>query len=431
MKKNFKLLICSLSLAALWTACTKPGTEPEPEPQGPDYSVVPLLNEGSGYEQIWDTVMSISSVGIPGRMGITDFTLEGDNRLNFVWYSYWKSQQDGFFNMHKRSYDMSTKTLIPQPQNSVANEANLSRSIPNAASSQTITLDMEKYKPYTNFYAEGFRVTNSSGGFSTTNAQFHGDISAGFNTYNGYAGSIDMSFRNPVVNFMSEYSERPLWFGANTGGDIDYLATVHNARPYYAVPSGVRFALPEARKSNNNFCIIFLEGMVRVYQIFPKDSASAVVPSVELTSLSGPIPGNFTKCIRHYNEDGSILSFLIYDGGSKTYYSYVYNSNTQTLQQVLNNVSLSYGDNDQSDMDIDEQGNLYYTGYAANGSNTAGISIYKISAGGGHTLVGGDNIVKFGQFIKLKYLKGRVYCVLTGTKTGQTDVHQLSIIRQQ
>jgi hypothetical protein len=68
-------------------------------------------------------------------------------------------------------------------------------------------------------------------------------------------------------------------------------------------------------------------------------------------------------------------------------------------------------------------------GYAANGTNTNGVSIYKKTTGGSVSLVGQDNILKFGAVVKLKTLMGKVFIAVTGKKTG-TSAYQLSIIKE-
>lgn len=94
-------------------------------------------------------------------------------------------------------------------------------------------------------------------------------------------------------------------------------------------------------------------------------------------------------------------------------------------------MELSYGRRRSSEylFDLDEGGNLYYAGYAGNGSNENGVSVYKISGNGATTLVGVDNFLKFGTVAKLKYLYGKLYLAVIGTKTA--TVHQLSFIRQK
>jgi len=95
----------------------------------------------------------------------------------------------------------------------------------------------------------------------------------------------------------------------------------------------------------------------------------------------------------------------------------------------LDGASLLYGSETDSDIAFDEHGNMYYTGYANNGANKQGISIYKISTGS-QTLVGSDNFLKFGEVIKIKYLSDIIYLAVQGRKAG-TQVQQLSILKQK
>ena len=108
-------------------------------------------------------------------------------------------------------------------------------------------------------------------------------------------------------------------------------------------------------------------------------------------------------------------------------WSFTYDAPSNTLTKVLDNAPLSFAGPD-SDFDVDELGNAYYTGYAGNGTNQAGVSIYKKSAVA-ETVVGGDNVLKYGTVVKLKLLNGKVFFVVTGRRTG-TDITQLSILKQ-
>jgi hypothetical protein len=108
--------------------------------------------------------------------------------------------------------------------------------------------------------------------------------------------------------------------------------------------------------------------------------------------------------------------------------TYVYNFETNVLSQNLKNVLLEYSDAN-SKLDLDDNGDIYYTGYSNNGINTNGVSVYKKSGNSNAVMVGSDNILKFGTVVKLKVLLGKVYLAVSGKQTGK-DVYQLSIIKQ-
>ncbi len=93
-------------------------------------------------------------------------------------------------------------------------------------------------------------------------------------------------------------------------------------------------------------------------------------------------------------------------------------------------MSFAYGNKEASDVDLDEAGNLYYTGYAKNGSDKTGTSVYKISAGGASSLVGSDGFLKYGTPVKLKYLHGKVYLGVVGTRP-ETGYRQITVLRQK
>lgn len=98
------------------------------------------------------------------------------------------------------------------------------------------------------------------------------------------------------------------------------------------------------------------------------------------------------------------------------------------LSKGVENVSLDYA-TVGSDVDTDEFGNIYYSGIAANGANTNGVSIYKKDASANTSLVGADNFLKFGTITRLKFLLGKVYLVVGGTISG-SSFKQLSFIKQ-
>jgi len=127
--------------------------------------------------------------------------------------------------------------------------------------------------------------------------------------------------------------------------------------------------------------------------------------------------------------DGKILGILFKNESSKKYWTYSFNFNTKVITKGLENVILDYS-GDCSDIDLDEIGNIYYSGFAANGVNKVGVSIYKKGIDGQTTRIGADDFLKFGTIIKLKALMGKVYFALNGKKTG-FDKYQLSVLKQQ
>ena len=108
--------------------------------------------------------------------------------------------------------------------------------------------------------------------------------------------------------------------------------------------------------------------------------------------------------------------------------TYIYNFSSNILTQNLNQVTLNYS-GIGSDIDLDENGDVYYSGYAGNGSNTSGVSIYKKTNSGSPSLVGNDNILKYGTVVKLRVLIGKVYLAVTGKQTGK-EVYQISMIKE-
>jgi hypothetical protein len=135
------------------------------------------------------------------------------------------------------------------------------------------------------------------------------------------------------------------------------------------------------------------------------------------------------KTIRHYSTDGNILGMMIMKENTKQVWTCSYNFNSKVLTKGLDGVSIEYSGSG-ADFDIDEIGNVYYTGYAGNGSNTSGVSIYKKAVSGAVNLIGSDNLLKFGEVVKLKVLRGKVYFAVVGKRTGSTN-YQVSILKQE
>jgi hypothetical protein len=134
--------------------------------------------------------------------------------------------------------------------------------------------------------------------------------------------------------------------------------------------------------------------------------------------------------LRQYAPDGKSMSFALIDRISNTANTYTYNFENNTLQQILSNATLDYFGTG-SDLALDENGIVYYSGYAANGSNTNGVSVYKKTNAAQSQLVGSDDFLVSGKIVKLKCLNGKVYMAVTADQTDpEAKIHQISIIRQ-
>ena len=110
--------------------------------------------------------------------------------------------------------------------------------------------------------------------------------------------------------------------------------------------------------------------------------------------------------------------------------TFVYNFETNTLSQNLAQASLEYAAAG-SDIDVDENGDVYYTGIAGNGGNANGVSVYKKSGNAASVVVGSDDFLKTGTVVKLKVFSGKIYMAVSVNPDGSSfGSYQLSVIKQ-
>lgn len=404
------------------------------------YDPVNVLRDNADFEHVWDTTMFMQTFG---RYGMSDMTIENDHLLHFVFIENSIGGVNGYPSFYRKSVDLNTKKEVPLPPGA-KQYPNLKNFI-SANGEIRQKLHVHAFRPYTNFYY--MALMTYSGPRGSTYIHVSGDASyiglggvvgrtplGSFENYDLELGYRNMSiyhYPNMVYSFVGLNPNpnpylftglRLLWGGFNNIGPH----YGDNFRPLYSETELGKSTLFATTKDNK---LIVAEYMPTDLpeQSFVETPAT-LVASVPYT----PYYPNFTgtaKTYRHYSKDGKQMGLFVYHPDSKKYYSFTYNFQTKTLQKVLDGASLSYGSEEESDVAFDEQGNLYYTGYANNGNNKEGISIYKISTGG-QTLVGTDNFLKFGEVVKLKYLLGKIYMAVQGRKTG-TQVQQLSILKQK
>lgn len=404
------------------------------------YDPVNVLRDNADFEHVWDTTRVMQTFG---RYGMSDMTIENDHLLHFVFIENSIGGVNGYPSFYRKSVDLNTKKEVPLPPG--AKQYPDLKNFISANGEIRQKLHVHAFRPYTNFYY--MALMTYSGPQGGTYIHVSGDASyiglggvvgrthlGSFENYDLELGYRNMSiyhYPNMVYSFVGLNPNpnpylltglRLLWGGFNNIGPH----TGDNFRPLYSETELGKSTLFATTKDNK---LIVAEYMPTDLpeQSFVETPAT-LVASVPYT----PYYPNFTgtaKTYRHYSKDGKQMGLFVYHPDSKKYYSFTYNFQTKTLQKVLDGASLSYGSEEESDVAFDEQGNLYYTGYANNGNNKEGISIYKISTGG-QTLVGTDNFLKFGEVVKLKYLLGKIYMAVQGRKTG-TQVQQLSIIKQK
>ena len=409
-----------ISLAFVTSSCEKSKTEPEPQPE-PVKVIEPvnILNDGSGFSQVYDHVKVLTTATFQQpSFGISDITLESNGNLNMVYYSIFPSQQDQLYTYYRRTKNLNSNTMVAQASQADTLGGYL----------RTSKMAFESFRPYTNFFVHA-KFEPSTGFGSNNGGTFGGDLTAGVSSPNPI-GTCDLGFRCPVMNsyggfgyFMLD-ANTPVYkmtCTAKKGG----IGTQSNLNEYMGEN------VHEVYRGNANpeyYAFGLKKDSLKVFKVAaePIVATPTLVASVPVANLT---PGySYLRPIRHYNSDGSILALFYKENTSNNVYTFVYNFATNTLTKNLDGVKLEYNGTG-TDIDLDESGNVYYTGYASNGSNVNGVSIYKKVGSNAPVLVGADNLMKFGTVEKLKYLMGKVYFVVTGKQTG-TSAYQLSVIRQ-
>jgi len=420
-KAKMKLSVSILAISAICCSSCEKKTEPDVYDPAASTAPVDVLQANASYSRIYDTAAYLGGAnGAPSNIGVYDFTIENGNLLHAVLYTSLPTQQSPLIIPARISKDLNSGKSVALPAGTGQYPMNLNISYDKV---------IRQFFPYSNV----FSILVEKNGMG----QFLGDIDATITTGIGNPqGQGDFSFRYPVFNsggFYGNFSR----LGSGSPG-IGASFTVFRAGigsnanlNYFRVS-----CLHEVYNNNGTneyFAIGVTADSVQVYKInfsFMGDNNNYPVFTADMIqALPTSVPGTLEdRCLRHYSTDGKTLSFMITEMNSNKRSTYVYNFESNTLTQNLNNATLEYSDAG-SDIDIDEQGDLYYTAYAGNGSNTGGVSVYKKSGTAAAVLVGSDNILKFGTVVKLKVLMGKVYLAVAGKQSGK-DVYQLTLLRQ-
>ena len=344
------------------------------------YDPVNVLRDNADFEHVWDTTRVMQTFG---RYGMSDMTIENDHLLHFVFIENSIGGVNGYPSFYRKSVDLNTKKEVPLPPG--AKQYPDLKNFISANGEIRQKLHVHAFRPYTNFYY--MALMTYSGPQGGTYIHVSGDASyiglggvvgrthlGSFENYDLELGYRNMSiyhYPNMVYSFVGLNPNpnpylltglRLLWGGFNNIGPH----TGDNFRPLYSETEMGKSTLFATTKDNK---LIVAEYMPTDLpeQSFVETPAT-LVASVPYT----PYYPNFTgtaKTYRHYSKDGKQMGLFVYHPDSKKYYSFTYNFQTKTLQKVLDGASLSYGSEEESDVAFDEQGNLYYTGYANNGNN--------------------------------------------------------------
>ncbi len=417
-------IIFCVTMLLLFSSCKKDLVNPPANNNPIDTLPVSVLNPNSGYSQFYDDVIPLSEVSgsyNSASVGVCDYTIDADGNFNLVYYGEQPTQQDAFKTYYRISKNVASNALVSLPSGA----DNLST---NTQIVGNKSYALMQFRPYTNFFTYVKQEQSTSWPYNSS-ALFDGDIYCSIASSNPI-GSVDMGFKYPCMNLGGVAGNNV--FGYFTSGVPNPTYLLSSSNPYLFTflnnsgnPIGLSFLESKLAGTNSSIAVIVRPDSVIVYSVDNNYQRSGILSSVQLTGFNGV---DLYNTARHYSTDGSIMGMLIQSKTTGEVWTLSYNFNTQQLSLGLNGVMLDYSGGG-SDVDIDEAGNAYYTGYANSGTNTNAVSIYKKDTGGAVVLVGQDNILKYGTVVKLKVLNGKVYAAITGKKTG-TSQYQVSIIKQ-
>lgn len=412
---------------------------------------VVILNNGSGFDSVLNITTNLQGVGTSiGDIGLYDFTVESNNNLNFVWYNKIPYQQGDNYSSYRLSYNMASKSFVPLPSGSKS-------IVPNYNPYERTVNYRYFFRQYSNFFSHCKLNEKSSGLNTSIEANFGGDLSATFTKSFDVVGEPDMGFLFPMMN-SERFPGNPSYDSRkgklSVGYIIDpksylfsncseylffYQFTTNPATPKVVanfmdvslVNTGL--PIPAGRKITYTFDLrsdsLFASHVIDTNDNQGGFNYQKLQPITGITVAPGLNNNSNIKKIRHYSADGKIFGMFFQDLTTKKCWTYSFDYTTHNFSKGLENASLDYSA-DGSDIDIDEYGNVYYSGIAGNGSNTTGVSVYRKNISGAVALVGTDNFLKFGEIIQLKYLFGKVYMAVTG-RISNTYYMQLSFIKQQ
>jgi hypothetical protein len=135
-----------------------------------------------------------------------------------------------------------------------------------------------------------------------------------------------------------------------------------------------------------------------------------------------------------YSADKSKMAILISNGESNNKVcSFVFQTASKKLSRNIDNLTIPDLSSRKIDIDMDEDGNLYFDGWADNFRSDSTISIYKAS-GNSITSIGED-LLKSGSIKGIKFLNGKVYAAVVyawfaDVTNPYSKAHRLALIKQ-
>ncbi len=395
-----------VALIFLLNSCELETKEPEPIDTTPFVpTALNVLNDNSGFSIIYDSAYSKTQLsgGASGNIGLWDFSITNNNQLHALYSTSRPTQQSTFTTNYEIGVDFSNNTLL-------------------------------SYKEYDNTM---FNLNEKKPKyFQNSDVLIHECIINQINTK--YGIQPVPSFRNPVEQYGSLFgiSNSANFTKSNAKFKYFYVPFTDLPKNDYDFRKAIKADVFNNNGTEEYYTTIFSKDSIKLCQTTIITEGNATIATVTQTETVFSMPVDYTNSINFqvnlenykYSNDGKTVSVLLHNTLDNKFYTYKINFETKNIVNVLNDVSLEYAGNG-SDIDIDENGYIYYTGTAGNGSNSNGVSIYKKTGTNSPAIVGADNFLKSGQVVGLKHLNGKVYLAVTASQVG-VSVHQISFLKQ-
>lgn len=436
----------ALTLAVLLTtfsACNllEKKKDETPKPEETINSDTLALKTGKGFSQM--AIIPSQYDGSTGANGgfsdgisFFDMTLDPDGKTLYIGASSRLStQQDPMISFARMSLNMENGQMVATPTTLDINS--LRRTFRDL--SQPIGVKLEGFKPGTNsLYFGSVNCDN----FGICTASMTGAFSYN-KTYTFVStprvtedGVIIETGRHDNHSFWAPTWRQRIYCGmTNQAGSklwMQSITTVPNRESAI-----FQFAF-EPKGLNSKGAWFFGANSKRMYVgevEFALDNLET--PIVYLDSLDLPTgfaQGLNIKVQTRVSADKSKIGILLASGETHNKVcSYVLNTNTKKLSQNIQNLSIPDLSSGNIDTDLDENGNLYFDGWADNFRSDSTISIYKAS---GETITSiGENLLKSGSIKGIRYLNGKVYAALVYAfrkqkVQGAAKFYRLAILRQ-
>jgi len=191
----------------------------------------------------------------------------------------------------------------------------------------------------------------------------------------------------------------------------DYVHDLIPSSPQ-ATALNMRAGITEPIPSTSNTISVY-QAADSIYA-YVYDAANAPISSVSLPTSTPWVTSNSSTgnarlaFVKSVGSGSNFKLGICFHTDQRYITTLTYDAATNTFTKVLDNVLPPYL-YEESHYDIDEFGNLYYSGYAGAGANTKSFSIYKLTLSGTPSVVGIDNFLNYGTIDLIKHYSGKVW----------------------